>query len=70
MASNQSTPPAHGGKRQGAGRPIKQDSQAPISFRPKTQELRDEYFKLGASKWVNETLQASVDSRKAPPGEA
>jgi hypothetical protein len=38
------------------GRPKKQDKQNPISFRPQSKELRDVFYRMGGSRWINRIL--------------
>jgi hypothetical protein len=54
----------HGGKREGAGRPIKENKPAPVCWRPESAEVREEFFNLGGSQWINQTLRKSVEKKQ------
>lgn len=45
-----------GGKRIGAGRPPAPPRPKPVSWRPKTQEVRDKYLALGGAPWLEATV--------------
>lgn len=48
-----------GGKREGAGRPAT-GHQPPMTWRPKSPEVRAKFFELGGSKWLNGYLEEQV----------
>jgi hypothetical protein len=56
--------PEHGGKRQGAGRPSAPERPKPISWRPTTQAIKDEFYETGGAKWLNRTLQEQIDKKQ------
>lgn len=39
------------------GRPKKLDKQKPILFRPKSKAVRDKFYELGGSRWINRILE-------------
>lgn len=49
-----------GGKQPGAGRPPAPPRPKPVSWRPKTQEVRDKYIELGGARWLERKIEEST----------
>jgi hypothetical protein len=45
------------------GRPVAPERPKPLSWRPKTEQIRDQFFENGGSRWLNRLLEEQVDGK-------
>lgn len=57
-----------GGKREGAGRPkVNKPQVKPVSWRPKTQAIRDQYIDLGGARWLDRIVGEALEKTLTEP---